>query len=161
MFFQFRKQVIVIGCQVGTIGWVGDNVPSKLLQESDSLTGNVGASVVVENAYALARLFSSPILNHRSSRMVCSAPSRLSRGKLTVSRFFLRCEFQYDQLQTPYTTCGLFDIHARLAIHFRQLAMNFYRFNAFCVQEPNNCANFALGGNAKREFHYKRLPNQD
>ena len=36
MFFQLRKQVEVTGCQVRTIGWVGDDVLSKPLQESDS-----------------------------------------------------------------------------------------------------------------------------
>ena len=34
MFFQLRKQVVVTGCQVRTIGWVGDDVPSKLIQRA-------------------------------------------------------------------------------------------------------------------------------
>ena len=42
---------------------LGDNVPSKPLQKSDSLTGSVGSSVVVENAYNLAQHSSSPVLN--------------------------------------------------------------------------------------------------
>ena len=45
------------------IGWVGDNVPSKPLQKSDSLAGSVGSSVVIENAYALAQHLSSTVLN--------------------------------------------------------------------------------------------------
>ena len=63
MFFQLRKQVEVIGCQVQTIGWVSDDFPSKPLQESDSLAGSVGSSVIVENAYNLAQHPSSPVLN--------------------------------------------------------------------------------------------------
>ena len=53
MFFQLRKQVVVTGCQVWTIWWVGDYVPSKLIQESNSLMCDVGASVVMEKAYTL------------------------------------------------------------------------------------------------------------
>ena len=64
MFFQLRKQVEVTGCQVRTIGWVGDDFSSKPLQESDSLAGSVWSSVVVENAYVLAQHHSSPVLNH-------------------------------------------------------------------------------------------------
>ena len=45
------------------IGWVRDDVPSKPLQENDSLAGNVDSSVVVENAYALAQHPSSPVMN--------------------------------------------------------------------------------------------------
>ena len=41
------------------MGWAGNNVPSKPLQESDSLARNI----VVENAYALAQHCSSPVLN--------------------------------------------------------------------------------------------------
>ena len=63
MFFHFQKQVEVTGCQVWTIGWVDDDVPSKPLQESDSLVGSVGPSVVVENAYSLAQHSSSLVLN--------------------------------------------------------------------------------------------------
>ncbi|KZC12627.1 hypothetical protein WN55_04266, partial [Dufourea novaeangliae] len=66
MFFQLRKQVVVTGCQVRTIGWVGDDVPSKLLQESDGRIGDVGTSIVVKNAYALDQHSSSPVLNRPS-----------------------------------------------------------------------------------------------
>jgi len=38
--------MVVTGCKVRTIGWVGDDVPPKLTQESNGLTGDVGASVV-------------------------------------------------------------------------------------------------------------------
>ena len=69
MLFQLRKQVEVNGSQVRTIGWVSDDFPSKPLQESDSLVGSVGSSVVVENAYALAQHPSSPVLNR--SREFC------------------------------------------------------------------------------------------
>ena len=55
----------------------------------------------------------------------------------------------------------VFYSHARLATHFSQLMMYFNRCIAFCVQKPNNCANFALRGSAQRELHYKRLPSQD
>ena len=71
MFFQLRKQVVVTGCQVRTIGWVGDDVPSKLIQESNSLMGDVGASVVVEKAYALGQHSSSLVLNHPSEFFEC------------------------------------------------------------------------------------------
>lgn len=47
-------------------GWMGDNILSKLLQESDSLMGNVGASVVMENAYACGQHSFSPVLNCQS-----------------------------------------------------------------------------------------------
>jgi len=63
------------------------------------------------------------------------------------------------KLPTPLT--DVFDIHARLSIHFRQLAMNFDRFNAFCIQKPNYCSNFAPGGSSKQKLHYKRLLRQD
>jgi len=66
MFFQLRKQMLVTGCQVRIIGWVGDDVPSKLIQESNGLTGDKGASVVVEMAYALGQHSSSPVLNRQS-----------------------------------------------------------------------------------------------
>ena len=55
----------------------------------------------------------------------------------------------------------MFIIHARLAIHFSQLMMNFNWCVAFCVQKQNNCGNFALRGSAQCEVHYKRLPSQD
>lgn len=42
--------MVVTGYQVGTIGWVGDNVLFKLLQESVCRTSDVGTSVVVEKA---------------------------------------------------------------------------------------------------------------
>jgi len=70
MFFQIRKQVVVTGCKVRTIGWLGDDVPSKLIQESNGLTGDVGASVVV-NAYALGQHSSSPVLNRPSEFFEC------------------------------------------------------------------------------------------
>ena len=71
MFFQLRKQVVVTGCQIRTIGWVGDDVPSKLIQESNGLTGDVGTSVVVEKAYALGQHSSSPVLNRPSEFFEC------------------------------------------------------------------------------------------
>ena len=64
MFFQLQKQVEVTGYQVRILGgWVGDNVPSKQLQKSESLAGSMGSSVVVEIAYALAQHSSSLVLN--------------------------------------------------------------------------------------------------
>lgn len=53
-------------------------------------------------------------------------PSRLSQRKLTVSRFFLRCEFQYDHLQTLLLR-----------------TINFNRFNSISIKKSNNCASFA------------------
>jgi hypothetical protein len=50
MFFQLWKEMVVTGRQVRTIGWMGDDAPSKLLQLSDGLSGSM------ENAYALAIL---------------------------------------------------------------------------------------------------------
>ena len=58
--------MVVTGCQVQAIGWVGDDVPSKLIQESNSLMGDVGASVVVEKAYALDQHSYSTVLNRPS-----------------------------------------------------------------------------------------------
>ena len=63
--------MVVTECQVRTIGWVGDDVPSKLIQESNALTGDVGARVVVEKAYALGQHSSSPVLNRRSVYFEC------------------------------------------------------------------------------------------
>ena len=71
MFFQLREQVVVTGYQVWTIRRVGDDVPSKLLQESDCLTGDVGANVVLENAYVFAQHSSSPVLNRLSEVFQC------------------------------------------------------------------------------------------
>jgi len=50
---------------------VGDDVPSKLIQESNGLTGDVGASVVVEKACALGQHSSSPVLNRPSEFFEC------------------------------------------------------------------------------------------
>ena len=36
--------MVVTGCQVRTIRWVGDDIPFNLLQESDGLTGDVAES---------------------------------------------------------------------------------------------------------------------
>ena len=63
MFFQLRKQVEVTGCQIQAIRWMGNDVPSKPLQESDSFAGSMGSSVVMEIAYSLALHPSSPVLN--------------------------------------------------------------------------------------------------
>ena len=71
MFFQLRKQMIVTGCQVRTIGWVGDDAPSKPIQESNGLTGDMGVSIIVEKAYALGQHSSSLVLNHPSEFFEC------------------------------------------------------------------------------------------
>ena len=60
------------------------------------------------------------------------------------------------KLPTPLTDD--FDIHAQLSIHFRQLVMNFHRFNTLCVQKPNYCSNFTPGCRAKTE-HPSGLSN--
>ena len=63
------------------IGWVSDDFPSKPLQESDSLAGSVGSSVVVENAYALAQHSSSPVLNRPPEFYQClTIPVRVYCG---------------------------------------------------------------------------------
>ena len=73
--------MLVTGCQIQTIRWVGADVPSKLLQESGGLTGDVGASVVVENAYAFAQHSSSPVLNRPSELFQClTAPVSIYCG---------------------------------------------------------------------------------
>ncbi|GFU40512.1 hypothetical protein NPIL_571521 [Nephila pilipes] len=51
--------------EIGGIGWViqhrvGDDGSSKLLQESVGLTGGIGASIVVDNAYTHSQY--SPML---------------------------------------------------------------------------------------------------
>lgn len=56
---------------------------------------------------------------------------------------------------------NVFDIHARLSVHFRQLAMNFNRFITLWIQKLNNCAMFTLGGSVQQELHFQGLPSQD
>jgi hypothetical protein len=43
---------------------MGDDAPSKLLQLSVGLSGSMRASVIMENAYALAQHPPSPVLNY-------------------------------------------------------------------------------------------------
>jgi len=74
---------------------------------------------------------------------------------------FFIVNFRATSCKLPTPLTDVFDIHARLSIHFRQLAMNFDWFNAFCVQKPNYCSNFAPGGSSKWKLHFKRLPSQD
>ena len=103
MFFQLWKQVEVTGCQGWTIGWVSDDLPSKLLQESDSLAGSVGSSVVVENAYALAQNPSSPVLNRPPEFCQCLT--------IPVSVYCGPSSQEMDQqhpLSTPKHSCHYF-----------------------------------------------------
>ena len=90
-----------------------------------------------------------------------SQPWRPSLCKLTVSRFVFRHKFSATKWKFTTPLSDVFDIHARLAIYFYDIDDEFQSCIAFCVQKPNNCANFALRGNAQRELHYKRLPSQD
>ena len=57
--------MVVTGCQVRTIGWVSDYFPSKLIQESNGLPGDVRVGVV-EKAYAFGQHSFSPVLNRHS-----------------------------------------------------------------------------------------------
>lgn len=66
MLCQLEKQVASLDYKM-----VGDDASSKLLQESDGLMGDMGASIVVENAYTFAQYSSSPILNHPSEVFQC------------------------------------------------------------------------------------------
>ena len=63
----------------------------------------------------------------------------------SVFCFFLCQEFQYNQMQTPYGTCTLFDIDAQLSFHFYQLVVNFNWCCIFCTRELNTAANLRLG----------------
>lgn len=56
MFLQFGKQVVVTGCQVRTIRWMGNDVPAKFLQKSDGRMGVVGATVVILCLFEFLRL---------------------------------------------------------------------------------------------------------
>lgn len=57
--------------EVQTVGWMGDDVSTKVLQQSDSLTGDVWMRGVVENAYALAQHLSSPVQKCPSEFFQC------------------------------------------------------------------------------------------
>lgn len=79
MFIQISEQVVLTWCQVRTIRWVSDDVPFKLLQKSNGLTGDVWARIIVGNAYILAQLYS--VLHCLFEFFqCCTVPARVLHG---------------------------------------------------------------------------------
>ena len=131
------------------------------------------ASIVVEKAYTLGQHSFSPVLNRPSEFFKClTIPVSVYCGPMSHLRdclignwqsptsFFI-VNFRVTSCKLPTPLTDVFDILAWISIHFHQLAMNFDRFNAFCIQKPNYCSNFAPGGSIKWKLHFKRLPSQD
>jgi len=73
-----------------------------------------------------------PILTHDLFKL---RHSLVGNWRSPASFFIVNFGATNCKFPTPLT--DVFDIHARLSIHFRQLAMNFDGFNASCVQKPN------------------------
>ena len=105
-------------------------------------------------------------LRNRNAEIIQRDPSIFTHGFLKLwdrlvaswwsPTLFFVVNFSETKCKLPTPLSDVFDIHARLSIHFSQL-MNFNQCVAFCVQKPNNCANFALCSIAQWELNHKRL----
>lgn len=161
MFYQLREHLVVIACQIRTIRWIA--VHSLLWAFMETIFRTLSD---------IAAFHSKPInwYSEKAQETECGNHPVWSSDFHAVFAQPFDClvrnwwsSASFFAMNSGTTICKLvevFDTHARLAIHFRILTINFNHFNVFCLIKPNNYVKFICDSGVNRELHQIRQSNQ-